>query len=87
MTKLEDMKFNLTPKMKKILLNFNSLVKKKYELLKLYDSTEDKSLFDEMIEIEKQKDKCKYEFISEFQKSNKKEIDEYLKLKELLDNK
>ena len=35
MTKLEDMKFNLTPKMKKILLNFNSLVKKKYELLKL----------------------------------------------------
>ena len=52
MTKLEDMKFNLTPKMKKILLNFNSLVKKKYELLKLYDSTEDKSLFDEMIEIE-----------------------------------
>ena len=87
MTKLEDMKFNLTPKMKKILLNFNCLVKKKYELLKLYDSTEDKSLFDEMIEIEKQKDKCKYEFISEFQKSNKKEIDEYLKLKELLDNK
>ena len=75
MTKLEDMKFNLTPKMKKILLNFNSLVKKKYELLKLYDSTEDKSLFDEMIEIRI------YKWISKIQQKRNRRI---LKVKRII---
>ena len=66
--KIEQLKFNLTSDMLKILLKFNSLESK-------YKKTNDPKILKDLNSL-------KNLFIEEFRIYNKKEIEEYLKLRE-----
>ena len=66
--KIEQLKFNLTSDMLKLLLEFNSLESK-------YKGTNDPKLLEELNSIRRL-------FMEEFRMYNKKEIEEYLKLRE-----
>ncbi|MBQ9318982.1 MAG: hypothetical protein IJR82_05060 [Bacilli bacterium] len=73
MDEISKIKFSLTPEMAEKIIKINNLKTKLRELNK----DEDKKLLEEEIEKEKRN------FISEFQKNNKKQISTYLKLKEI----
>lgn len=72
--------FNLNSKMATDLINFNSFKK---ELIQLKNkkilNINDKN---KIVELENKLECIKQNFIKEFRKNNKKEIEEYLKLKE-----
>lgn len=69
MTKnINELKFNLTSDMSTLLIKFNKL---KLE----YEKTKDKKILDELNEVRKL-------FIEKFRVYNKKEIEEYLKIKD-----
>ena len=76
---LESMKFNLTPSMSLELIKFNELKK---ELNKLYNLDKNEKLLLKIKDIENKMEISKNKFIKEFKLNNKKEIIEYLKIKD-----
>ena len=66
--KINELKFNLTSDMSILLIKFNSLKKE-------YEKTKDKKILKELNESRKL-------FIEKFRLYNKKEIEEYLKIKD-----
>ena len=76
---LESMKFNLTPSMSLELIKFNELKK---ELNKLYNLDKNEKLLLKIKDIENKMEISKNKFIKEFKLNNKKQIIEYLKIKD-----
>ena len=78
--KLSEVKFNLTNDMAKHLIYFNELKK---ELMNI--RSKDILNKDDLVKInrlENELNQIRIKFIKEFRKNNKKEIDEYLELKD-----
>ena len=65
---IDDLKFNFTSQMAKLLIKYNDFKKE-------YNKTKDSKLLTELKDIKK-------EFIKIFRENNKKEIEEYIKLKD-----
>ena len=76
---LESMKFNLTQEMSLELIKFNELKK---ELNKLHNLDKNEKLLLKIKDIEKKMETSKNRFIKEFKLNNKKEIIEYLRIKD-----
>ncbi len=80
--KIEDIKFNLTPKMAKILVDFNNIKKELFELKKLYKNDNDKRLLIKIEWLELKLMKKRNLFIREFRLNNVNEIKRYLNSKD-----
>ncbi len=79
--KIEDINFNLTSKMVKILIDFNNIKKELFKLKKLYKNNNDERLLIEIESLELKLIKKRNLFIKEFRLNNLKEIKEYLDIK------
>lgn len=79
--KIEDINFNLTSKMVKILIDFNNIKKEVLQLKKLYKNNNDERLLIEIESLELKLIKKRNLFIKEFRLNNLKEIKEYLDIK------
>lgn len=79
--KIEDINFNLTYKMVKILLDFNNIKKEVLQLKELYKNNNDKELLIKIESLELKLIKKRNLFIKEFRLNNLKEIKEYLDIK------
>lgn len=79
--KIEDINFNLTSKMAKILIDFNNIKKEVFELKELYKNDNDKELLIEIERLELKLMKKRNLFIKDFRLNNLKEIKEYLDIK------
>lgn len=79
--KIEDINFNLTSKMAKILIDFNNIKKEVLQLKKLYKNNNDERLLIEIESLELKLIKKRNLFIKEFRLNNLKEIKEYLEIK------
>ena len=79
--KTEDINFNLTSKMAKILIDFNNIKKEVLQLKKLYKNNNDERLLIEIESLELKLIKKRNLFIKEFRLNNLKEIKEYLDIK------
>lgn len=80
--KLELVKFNLTPNMSKELIRFNELKKEVNELKRIYNLDKDEKILLKILKIEDEIKETKTKFILDFRLNNKKEIIEYLKIKD-----
>ena len=74
MEKIEDINFNLTSKMAKILIDFNNIKKELFELKELYKNNNDKELLIKIESLELKLIKKRNLFIKEFRLNNLKEI-------------
>ena len=74
MEKIEDINFNLTSKMAKILIDFNNIKKEVLQLKKLYKNNNDERLLIEIESLELKLIKKRNLFIKEFRLNNLKEI-------------
>ena len=72
--KIEDINFNLTSKMAKILIDFNNIKKEVLQLKKLYKNNNDERLLIEIESLELKLIKKRNLFIKEFRLNNLKEI-------------
>ena len=81
---LELIKFNLTYEMTSALLEFNKLKKELIKIKKLYNLDKSDDLLLKINEIENKLSIARSEFIVQFRKSNKNQIEEYLKIKDQL---
>ncbi len=81
---LELVKFTLTYDMSLELIKFNKLKKELVETKKLYNLHKNKDLLLKIKQLKLQLNDCRNEFINEFRKNNKKEIEKYLKIKDQL---
>ena len=81
---LELIKFNLTYEMTSALLEFNKLKKELIKIIKLYNLDKSDDLLLKINEIENKLSIARSEFIVQFRKSNKNQIEEYLKIKDQL---
>lgn len=79
--KIEDINFNLTSKMAKILVDFNNIKKEVLQLKELYKNNNDKELLIKIESLELELIKKRNLFIKEFRLKNLKEIKEYLDIK------
>lgn len=79
--KIEDINFNLTPKMAKILIDFNNIKKEALRLKELYKNNNNKRLQIEIKKLELKLLNKRNLFIKEFRLKNVKEIKEYLDIK------
>ncbi|MBE6139798.1 MAG: hypothetical protein E7174_04825 [Firmicutes bacterium] len=79
--KIEDINFNLTSKMVKILIDFNNIKKEVLQLKKLYKNNNDERLLIKIESLELKLIKKRNLFIKEFRLNNLKEIKEYLDIK------
>ena len=79
--KIEDINFNFTSKMAKILIDFNNIKKEVLQLKKLYKNNNDERLLIEIESLELKLIKKRNLFIKEFRLNNLKEIKEYLDIK------
>jgi len=79
--KIEDINFNLTSKMAKILIDFNNIKKEVLQLKELYKNNNDEELLIKIESLELKLIKKKNLFIKEFRLNNLKEIKEYLDIK------
>lgn len=79
--KLENINFNLTSKMAKILIDFNNIKKEVLQLKELYKNNNDKELLIKIERLELKLIKKRNLFIKEFGLNNLKEIKEYLDIK------
>lgn len=79
--KIEDINFNLTSKMVKILIDFNNIKKELFKLKKLYKNNNDERLLIEIESLKLKLIKKRNLFIKEFRLNNLKEIKEYLDIK------
>lgn len=79
--KIEDINFNLTSKMAKILIDFNNIKKEVLQLKKLYKNNNDERLQIEIKKLELKLLNKRNLFIKEFRLKNVKEIKEYLDIK------
>lgn len=79
--KIEDINFNLTSKMAKILIDFNNIKKELFELKELYKNNNDKELLIKIESLELKLIKKRNSFIKEFRLNNLKEIKGYLDIK------
>ena len=79
--KIENIKFNLTPEMLKILIQFNKINKKYNSLIEEYDLTGNEELMLKIKELLKKKDESRELFIKQFQLNNRAEIKKYLQIK------
>lgn len=79
--KIEDINFNLTSKMVKILIDFNNIKKEVFELKELYKNHNDKELLIEIERLELKMMKKRNLFIKEFRLNNLKAIKDYLDIK------
>ena len=77
---INNIKFTLTPNMSLELIKFNDL-KNEYEALKKECENNNVNLL-KLNALEKQMNECKSKFVSEFKKSNKEQINEYLHKKD-----
>ena len=75
-------KFNLTQGMSLELIKFNNLKKEIHDLKKLYNLDKNKDLLLKIQNLEKELINCRNKFIVEFRSNNRKEITEYLKIKD-----
>lgn len=79
--KIEDINFNLTFKMAKILVDFYNIKKEVLQLKELYKNNNDKELLIKIERLELKLIKKRNLFIKEFRLNNLKEIKEYLDIK------
>ena len=79
--KIEDINFNLTSKMAKILVDFYNIKKEVLQLKELYKNNNDERLLIEIESLELKLIKKRNLFIKEFRLNNLKEIKEYLDIK------
>lgn len=77
---LDSVKFNMTEEMTKELIEFNYLKKELLNLMQKENHTKEE--FIQMKEIEDKLNKVRINFIKNFRKNNKEEIEKYLKLKD-----
>ena len=80
--KLESIKFNLTPEMSLELIKFNTLKRQLIDLKELYNLDKKENLLLQIKKLEKKLENSKNNFIKEFRLNNKKEIINYLKIKD-----
>ena len=79
--KIEDINFNLTSKMAKILVDFNNIKKEVLQLKELYKNNNDKELLIKIEKLELKLINKRNLFIKEFRLKNLKEIKDYLDIK------
>lgn len=79
--KIEDINFNLTSKMVKILIDFNNTKKEVLQLKELYKNNNDKKLLLKIKKLESKLIKKRNLFIKEFRLNNINEIKKYLDIK------
>ena len=79
--KIEDINFNLTSKMAKILVDFYNIKKEVLQLKELYKNNNDKELLIKIESLELKLINKRNLFIKEFRLNNLKEIKEYLDIK------
>ena len=78
---IEDIIFNLTSKMAKLLIDFNNIKKEVFELKELYKNNNNKELLIKIQSLELKLIKKRNLLIKEFRLNNLKEIKEYLDIK------
>lgn len=79
MKKFKDIKFNLNKEMLEYLVKFKNL---KEELNYLYNLDKNDDILLKIIEKEQQLNNYRQKFIEKFRDINKKEIEEYIKIKD-----
>lgn len=79
--KIEDINFNLTSKMAKILVDFYNIKKEVLQLKELYKNNNDKELLIKIESLELKLINKRNLFIKEFRLNNLKKIKEYLDIK------
>ena len=79
---LELVKFTLTPEMSLELIKFDKIKKELNSLKKLYNLDKNKELLLKIQTLEKALSESRKKFIHDFRINNKKQIIEYLKIKD-----
>ncbi len=79
---LNDIRFTLTPKMAKYLVQFSDSKTELEKTKKMFDETKDDKLLKKIKTLELKLEKFKTLFLNEFKNGNKKELEKYVALKD-----